>query len=1032
MIRALIDFSIRFRGVVIALACVLTAYGVYVVKNAKYDVYPEFAPPEVVVQTEAPGLSPEQVEALVTQPIENTLNGVASIESLRSESTQGLSVITAIFEEHTDVYRARQVVGERLTEVSGGLPQGVREPVMAPLTSAASMVLAIGLTSDTRSLMDIRTFADWTLRPRLLGVPGVAKAVIFGGDIRQLQIQVLPEKLAAFDLTISNVLDAARVSTGVRGAGFVENDAQRIVLETQGQSRTAAELGEATVSHHNGVTVRLKDVARVEDAPAPAIGAAAINGKTGVMIMVSSQYLANTLEVTSELDKALAEIKPAVAAEGIVLNDHIFRPANFIKTSVHNINQSLMLGAVLVAVVLFVFLYNIRTALISLTAIPLSLLIAVAILDYMGISLNTLTLGGLAIAIGEVVDDAIIDVENIFRRMRENKRLPNPLPVHKVVLDASLEVRGAVVYATFVVAMVFLPVRSMSGVQGRLFGPLAVAYILAIMASLVVALTVTPALSALLLPKAAEQTEPRLIAWMKSHYAFLMASLMARPLPVIAAAAILCIGAAAALPFFGSEFLPDLKEGHFIVHMSAVPGTSVNETLRLARSLTAEFKKLPFVDSVMDQIGRGEQADDTWGVNYDEVHVELKPLEGDEAEAAETKLRASLGKFPGVYFAIRRFLSERIEETISGSTADVAIKIYGDDLDVLDAKAKEVAKALQSVKGAADVQEDSPPGSPRMVVKLKPERLRQFGFRPVDVIEAVGTAYQGTTVAQTYEGSRVFDVAVILDARVRQDPAAVSSLLLSSPDGLRVPLRQLADIYEDSGRAIVHHEGARRRQTVTCDVRGRDLEGFVEDAKQQVSAKVKFPAGTYAVFGGASDALEQAQHEILLFSLIAAAGILLLLAVVFRRFRHLMLVLANLPFALVGGVLAVFATGGLLTVGAMVGFVTLFGITMRNSMMMVSHYEHLVNKEGMLWDLTTAIRGASERLVPVLMTAIVTALGLLPLAIGSGEPGREIEGPMAVVILGGLVTSTALNLLVLPTLSLKYGRFVSTDEDAAN
>ena len=1032
MIRALIDFSIRFRGVVIALACVLTAYGVYVVKNAKYDVYPEFAPPEVVVQTEAPGLSPEQVEALVTQPIENTLNGVASIESLRSESTQGLSVITAIFEEHTDVYRARQVVGERLTEVSGGLPQGVREPVMAPLTSAASMVLAIGLTSDTRSLMDIRTFADWTLRPRLLGVPGVAKAVIFGGDIRQLQIQVLPEKLAAFDLTISNVLDAARASTGVRGAGFVENDAQRIVLETQGQSRTAAELGEATVSHHNGVTVRLKDVARVEDAPAPAIGAAAINGKTGVMIMVSSQYLANTLEVTSELDKALAEIKPAVAAEGIVLNDHIFRPANFIKTSVHNINQSLMLGAVLVAVVLFVFLYNIRTALISLTAIPLSLLIAVAILDYTGISLNTLTLGGLAIAIGEVVDDAIIDVENIFRRMRENKRLPNPLPVHKVVLDASLEVRGAVVYATFVVAMVFLPVRSMSGVQGRLFGPLAVAYILAIMASLVVALTVTPALSALLLPKAAEQTEPRLIAWMKSHYAFLMASLMARPLPVIAAAAILCIGAAAALPFFGSEFLPDLKEGHFIVHMSAVPGTSVNETLRLARSLTAEFKKLPFVDSVMDQIGRGEQADDTWGVNYDEVHVELKPLEGDEAEAAETKLRASLGKFPGVYFAIRRFLSERIEETISGSTADVAIKIYGDDLDVLDAKAKEVAKALQSVKGAADVQEDSPPGSPRMVVKLKPERLRQFGFRPVDVMEAVGTAYQGTTVAQTYEGSRVFDVAVILDARVRQDPAAVSSLLLSSPDGLRVPLRQLADIYEDSGRAIVHHEGARRRQTVTCDVRGRDLEGFVEDAKQQVSAKVKFPAGTYAVFGGASDALEQAQHEILLFSLIAAAGILLLLAVVFRRFRHLMLVLANLPFALVGGVLAVFATGGLLTVGAMVGFVTLFGITMRNSMMMVSHYEHLVNKEGMLWDLTTAIRGASERLVPVLMTAIVTALGLLPLAIGSGEPGREIEGPMAVVILGGLVTSTALNLLVLPTLSLKYGRFVSTDEDAAS
>ncbi len=1028
MIRALIDFSIRFRGVVIALACVLCGYGVYVLNNAKYDVYPEFAPPEVVVQTEAPGLSPEQVEALVTQPVENNLNGVSGIESLRSQSIQGLSVITAIFEEHTDVYRARQVVSERLTELSGQLPQSVHEPVIAPLTSAASMVLAIGLTSDKRSLMDIRTLADWTLRPRLLGVPGVAKAVIFGGDVRQLQIQLQPDRLAAYNLTMNEVLDAARASTGVRGAGFVESDAQRIVLETQGQSQTAAELGEITVSHHNGVTVRLKDVANVAEAPAPAIGAAAINGKTGVMIMVSSQYGANTLEVTSELDKALAEIKPAVAAEGIQIDDHIFRPANFITTSIHNINQSLMLGAGLVAVVLFIFLYNIRTAFISLTAIPLSLLIAVAALNYMGISLNTLTLGGLAIAIGEVVDDAIIDVENIFRRMRENRQLAEPLPVARVVLNASMEVRGAVVYATFVVAMVFLPVRSMGGVQGRLFAPLAVAYILAIMASLVVALTLTPALSAILLPRAAEQKEPALIRWMKHNYSSLMESLMSRPMPVIGAAAFLCIAAVCALPFFGSEFLPDLKEGHFIVHMSAVPGTSVKETLRLASSLTKEFKKLPFVESTMDQIGRAEQADDTWGVNYDEAHVELKPLEGDEAEAAEAKLRASLDKFPGVNFAVRRFLSERIEETISGSTADVAVKIFGNDLDVLDAKAKEVAKVLQGVKGAADVQEDSPPGSPRMVIRLKPERLRQFGFRPVNVMDAVGTAYQGTTVAQTYEGSRVFDVAVILDVRVRDDLSAVGSLMLSNSEGLRVPLKQLADVYEDAGRATISHEGARRRQSVVCDVRGRDLESFVADAKKQVAAKVSFPPGTYAVFGGASDALEQARREILLFSLIAAAGILLLLSVVFRRFRHLMLVLANLPFALVGGVLAVFATGGLLTVGAMVGFVTLFGITMRNSMMMVSHYEHLVNREGMLWGPLTAIKGASERLVPVLMTAIVTALGLLPLALGSGEPGREIEGPMAVVILGGLVTSTALNLLVLPTLSLKYGRFTAQPE----
>jgi CzcA family heavy metal efflux pump len=1030
MLQNLVQFSIRFRGVVIALACVLVAYGIYAVARAKYDVYPEFAPPQVVIQTEAPGLSPEEVEALVTRPVENAVNGVASLESIRSESIQGLSVITAVFEEHSDVFRARQVVSERLSELAGQMPQGVKAPIMAPLTSAASFVLAIGLTSDKRSQMDLRTFADWTLRPRLLGVPGVAKAVIFGGEVRQLQIQVLPDRLAAYDLSISDVLSAARASTGVRGAGFVENAAQRIVLQTQGQALTTADLSEVTLAHHNGITVRLKDVARVEDAPEPKVGDAAIDGKPGVMIMISSQYGANTLEVTSALEKALDEIKPAIAVERMVLHDRIFRPANFIQASIHNINQSLMLGAVLVGVVLFIFLFNIRTAFISLTAIPLSLLLAVAMLDRLGISLNTLTLGGLAIAIGEVVDDAIIDVENIFRRLRENRGSPNRQSALRVVLDASLEVRGAVVYATFVVALVFVPVLTMSGVQGRLFAPLAIAYVLAILASLLVALTLTPALSAVLLPKIVEHAaEPRSIVALKERYRRGMQRVMEHPAPLLIAAGVLCAAALAAVPFFGGSFLPDLKEGHFIVHMSAVPGTSIRETMRIGNALTRELHTLPFVDSVAQQIGRAEQADDTWGVHYAEVHVELKPLSGDDAEMAESQLRQKLANFPGVYFAVRRFLAERIEETISGVTAQVVIKIFGDDLDLLDRKSNEVARLVAGVHGAADVQVESPPGAPRIVVRLRPERLRQFGFHPVDVMEAVGTAYEGTPVAQTYEASRVFDVSVILDERIRQNPDAVGGLMLTNADGLRVPLRELADVFEDTGRTIILHDGTRRRQAVTCDVRGRDLASFVEEARRRVLSKVVFPAGTYAVFGGASQAREQAQREILVHSLVAAAGIILLLAIVFRNMRNLLLVLANLPFALVGGVLAVFSTGGLLTVGGMVGFVTLFGITMRNSMMMISHYEHLIEREGMTWGLHAALRGASERLVPILMTAIVTALGLLPLAIGSGEPGREIEGPMAVVILGGLVTSTALNLLVLPTLALKYGRFEAARED---
>ncbi|MGH9806881.1 MAG: efflux RND transporter permease subunit [Terriglobia bacterium] len=466
-----------------------------------------------------------------------------------------------------------------------------------------------------------------------------------------------------------------------------------------------------------------------------------------------------------------------------------------------------------------------------------------------------------------------------------------------------------------------------------------------------------------------------------------------------------------------------------MVHMSAVPGTSIRETRRIGNALTGDLLQLPFIQSVAQQIGRAEQADDTWGVNYEEMHVELKPLSGEEAEAAETRLRRTLANFPSVYFAVRRFLAERIDETISGVTAQVVIKVFGNDLDALDRKATEVARVISSVRGAADVQLESPPGAPRIVVRLRPERLKQFGFRPVDVMDAVGTAYQGTQVAQTYDQNRVFDVTVILDQKVRRDPDAVGNLMLANSADSRVPLRELADVFEDTGRTTILHDGARRRQAVTCDVRGRDLASFVDEARRAVNSKVSFPAGTYAVFTGAAQAREQSRRDILVHSLIATAGILLLLAIVFRSARNLLLVLVNLPFALVGGVLAVFATGGLLTVGGMVGFVTLFGITMRNSMMLISHFEHLVRKEGLTWGMEAALRGASERLLPILMTAIVTALGLLPLAVGSGEPGREIEGPMAVVILGGLVTSTALNLLVLPTLALRFGRFEAARED---
>ena len=1027
MLSRLVETSIRFRGIVVALACLVVGYGAYATWTARYDVYPEFAPPQVVVQTEAPGLSSQDVEQLVTRPVENALNGAPNVETIRSQSIQGLSVVTVVFEQRTDVYRARQMVSERIAEAAAQLPQGVSPPTMAPLTGATSLVLIVGLTSDQQSLMDVRTFADWTLRPRLLAVPGVARVSIFGGDVRELQVQIVPDRLAAYRLSIDDVMTGAKNATGVRGAGFIETPTQRVVVQTQGQSLTAGQLGDVVLqSRPASGSVRLKDVASVVDAAAPPIGGATIMGRPGVMVEVSAQYGANTLDVTRAIDRALDELQPVITANQITLHHDLFRPANFIVTSVHSMGTALLIGAVLVVIVLLVFLLNGRVAFISLTAIPLSLLVAVIVLTRMGESLNTLTLGGLAIAIGEVVDDAIIDVENIYRRMREAPQPLGPRELFRLVLSASIEVRSAVVYATFIVALVFIPVLTMSGVQGRLFAPLGWTYIYATLASLVVALTVTPALSYLLLPKALDTAaEPRYVQALKARYARVLQWVNERPRVLMASTAGVSVLAALALPFLGGEFLPPLREGHFIVHMVMLPGTSLPESTRLGELVSAELLKNPSVRAVSQQIGRSELGDDTAGVHYSEIHVDLKPLSGAAEARAEEDVRHVLDDFPGASFSTNTFLTERMEEVVSGAQADVIVQIFGDDLDVLDLKAQEIAQLMGATPGGVDTQIESPPGTPQLVVRLQSPALQQFGFQPVQVLEAIEAAYEGATLGQVYDGNRVFSVVGVLVPSVRQRPDALGALMLQNPNGIRVPLHQVADVFESNGRYSIAHDETRRRQAVFCNVEGRDLSSFVADLERGLQARIKFPPGVYVVIGGASEALGQAQRELLAYALVAAIGIVLFLSIAFHTTRNTLIVLANLPFALVGGVIAALLTGGNLSVGSLVGFVTLFGITTRNSIMMVSHFEHLVHYEGETWGIHAAVRGASERLTPVLMTAIVTALGLLPLAIGSGQPGKEIEGPMATVILGGLVTSTALNLLVLPTLALRYGHFAS-------
>jgi Cu/Ag efflux pump CusA len=594
LLAGIVRFSLRFRGVVISLACVLLGYGFYALEQAHYDVFPEFAPPQVVIQTEAPGLSAEQVEVLVTQPIENAINGIADIERLSSNSIQGLSAITIIFKTNSDIFRDRQVVAERLAILAGQLPLGVQTPVISPLTSAMSTVLDVGLVSEKRSLMELRTLADWTLKPRLLVTPGVAKVAVFGGEVKELQVQVRPERLIQYSLSLEDVRAATSRATGIRGAGFIDSANQRLVLQSEGQFITAAQLAKTVIVHGNGVNVTLGDIAQVREAPEPIIGAASIMGQIGVQLVVSEQYGSNTLEVTQRIEQALKEIEPSLQQQDVSLRT-LFRPANFIQLATGNVQTSLLIGAVLVVLVLTLFLFDLRTAAISCTAIPLSLLSAVMILEWLGFSLNTMTLGGLAIAIGEVVDDAVIDVENILRRLRENRTAPNPRSPLRVVLEASIEVRSAVVYATFAVVLVFTPILLMSDLAGRLFAPLGIAYILAVLASLAVALTLTPALCLLFLGKKdLREREPPLMSWLKHRYAGLLTKIDRYPKAVTGSVVLLMLAALGVLPFFGAGFLPELKEGHFIIHMSAAPGTSLEESLRVGQQVSRELLKASF------------------------------------------------------------------------------------------------------------------------------------------------------------------------------------------------------------------------------------------------------------------------------------------------------------------------------------------------------------------------------------------------------------------------------------------------------
>jgi CzcA family heavy metal efflux pump len=1018
MLAAIVRASLRNPRIVTALACLIAALGLGALLAARFDVFPDFAPPHVLVQTEAPGLDATQVEALVTRPLEGLLAGAENVKTVRSTSSQGLSAIQVVFDRSGDPYRQRQVVTERLAESAGLLPPGVGAPLLSPLSSSMEYLVHFGYTSDRLSPVELRDVVQWTVKPQILAVPGVAQAQVFGGAVRERQIEVDAAKLAAADLSLDDVLAAAKRATALIGGGYLETPTQRIVIQAEAPGATLDALGSAVVGTRGGLPVRLKDVADLREGSEPRFGDALIAGKPGILIETSTQFGANTLEVTRALEARLDALAPALAKQGIQYHPALLRPASFIESAIEKLRNSLAVGTVLVVALLLLTLRDWRGALVSFSAIPLALLTTVWILEASGLSLNTMTLGGLVVALGVVVDDAVIDVENILRRRRGAAR---DADIGELFIGASLEVRRPVFYATAAVAVAFLPILTMSGLQGAFFRPLSISFLLAVGLSLLVAMSATPALCALVMARHAPKSEASFLRSLKRGQQSAVAWLNGRPRTLMAIVLVSGLAGVIFLPLLGARLLPDFRENYLIAHASLRPGTSLTETARVGERISKGLIGIPGVKSVAEQIGRAENGQDPDAPNKSEFEVQIDPRQGHSAGEIDAAIRGVFDNFPNQLVEIYSVLAERIGETLSGESAPFTISVIGSDLDADDSVGARIVEVLQHLPDSGNVRLTVPPRQAELHVELLPPELAIYGLQAADVLQTVNAAYHGSAAAELNQADRSVPVVVRI-AGVGADPRAVGALLLRGRDGALTPLSAVAKVSLVSARSLIDHQDGLRRQIVVATPKGADQAGFSAAARKAIAAQITLPPGVFLLYGGAAEVQAAARNELLLHSAAAFVLIVLLLALAFGHSRQVLLVLLSLPSTLIGGVVAVALTGGTLTLGAMVGFVALFGMAARNTILLVSHFDHLVRQEHQSWDLGTAARGAEERLTPVLLTALLTGLALLPVALQLHQPGHEIEGPMAVVILGGLVSSTLVSLLLIPPLAARWLR----------
>ncbi|MBX9792288.1 MAG: CusA/CzcA family heavy metal efflux RND transporter [Pirellulales bacterium] len=1026
MLNAVIRLSLRYRLVTITGALVVLVYGGWTLWNLPIDVFPDLNRPRVTIMTEAPGLAPEEVETLITFPLETVLNGATGVQAVRSSSGIGLSVIYVEFAWGTDIFVDRQIVNEKIALVSSRLPVGV-SPQLAPISSIMGQVLQVGMYSEggKTNPIELRTLADWVVRQRLLTIPGVAQVITMGGGRKQYQVLVDAENLLKFDLTLEDVEKAVGASNANATGGYLDQGGNELLVRSLGRIQSIRELENVVIKASTDRPVLLSQVARVVEREQIKRGDAAVDGSPAVMLTISKQPGSDTRLLTDNIIAALNALKPTLPAD-VRLNTEVYQQKEFIDLSIENVIEALRDGGILVVIILFLFLLNFRTTFITLTAIPLSIVATGLVFKWFGMSINTMTLGGLAVAIGELVDDAIVDVENIFRRLRENVHAEHPKSALRVVYEASSEVRNSIVFSTILVVLVFVPLFAMRGMEGRLFSPLGVAYIVSILASLGVSLTVTPVLSYWLLPQArfmAHDKDGRLLRFLKWIAGFAIRLSVRHPWPILGAVAAALVLSVVTVTQLGRDFLPPFNEGTVQVNVLLPPGTSLAASNRIASMVDQRVKTVPGVVAFGRRTGRAELDEHAEGVNVSEIIISFDPNSGRSREEILAELREELTQVPGVMITAEQPLAHLISHMLSGVKAQVGIKLYGDDLTVLRNKANEIKTAIAGVSGVRDLLVEQQTEIPQLQIKLNRQRLAQYGLTSDLVNEYIQTAMYGRVVSEVLEGQRKFDLLVRLDDEFRENPAKLRRLAINLPDGGRVPLESVAEIVESSGPNTINRENVRRRIIIQCNTAGRDLNSVVTDIQERIAPiQASLPVGYFLEYGGQFESQRTATRMIGVLSLFSLAGMFLALYTLFRSVNMSLQVLSALPMAAIGAVAALVITRQSLTVASMVGFISLAGIASRNGILLIAHYLHLVHYEGEQFTPQMIERAGKERLAPMLMTALTAGIALVPLVLAAGEPGKEILYPVATVILGGLISSTLLDFFVHPALFWCFGR----------